>query len=224
MLLAWDTSTDEVTLALVDGAAVLGRRAGRGARRHAEALVPLLAELLSDAGIAGPELDALVVGVGPGAYTGLRVGLVTAQALEWTWGVPAVGACSLDAVAVRAVTEHAAACSAGVRVVTDAKRGQVFTATYDGSGQRQSGPTVGDPAAICSTDVPVVGSAVLRHREVCTSTLPEHSHADPDASWLARGVAGGLIERRDLTPLYLRQPDVTVGAGPKPVLQPGWAR
>lgn len=223
MLLAWDTSTDEVTLALVDDGAVLGQRVGRGARRHAEVLAPLLADLLSDAGVAGPELDALVVGVGPGAYTGLRVGLVTAQALQWTWGVQAVGACSLDAVAVRAVTEHAATCSDGVRVVTDAKRGQVFTATYDGSGRRRSGPAVGDPASICETDVPVVGSGVLHYREACTSALPDDSHADPDASWLARGVADGLIERRDLTPLYLRQPDVTLGAGAKAVLQPGRA-
>jgi hypothetical protein len=82
---------------------------------------------------------------------------------------------------------------------------------------------VGDPASICTTDVPVVGSAVLRYREACTSTLPDDSHADSDASWLARGVADGLIERRDLTPLYLRQPDVTLGAGAKPVLQPGRA-
>jgi tRNA threonylcarbamoyl adenosine modification protein YeaZ len=221
MLLAWDTSTDEVTLALVDGGDVLGQRAGRGARRHAEVLAPLVGELLSAAGITGPDLDALVVGVGPGAYTGLRVGLVTAHALAWTWGVSAVGACSLDAVAVRAVTEHGATCSDGVRVVTDARRGQVFTAAYDGSGRRRSGPTVGDPASICDADVPVVGSGVLRYPQWCTSTLPDDRHADPDAAWLARGVAEGLIEQRDLTPLYLRQPDVTVGAGAKPVLQPG---
>jgi len=222
MLLAWDTSTDEVTLALVDGGDVLGQRSGGGARRHAEVLAPLISELLVGAGIAGGDLDALVVGVGPGAYTGLRVGLVTAQVLAWTWGVDAVGACSLDAVAVRAVTEHPDACSHGVRVVADAKRGQVFAATYDASGRRRSGPAVGDPASLCAADVPVVGSAVLRYPQACTGVLPgADSHAVPDASWLARGVAEGLIERRGLTPLYLRQPDVTVGAGTKPVLQPG---
>lgn len=222
MLLAWDTSTDDVSLALVDGDDVLARRSGSGARRHAEVLTPLIGEVLDAAGVTGPDLDALVVGVGPGAYTGLRVGLVTAQTLAWTWGVDAVGACSLDAVAVRAVVEHPAACAHGLRVVADAKRGQVFAADYDGSGRRRSGPVVGEPASLCAADVPLVGSAVGRYPEACADVLSDEDvHAAPDASWLARGVAAGLVERLALTPLYLRQPDVTVSARAKPVLQPG---
>ena len=221
MLLAWDTSTDEVTLALVDDDRVIGERRGHGARRHAEVLTPLISELLAEAGAHGPDLSALVVGVGPGADTGLRVGLVTAQTLAWTWGVEAVGACSLDAVAVRTVAQHASACTDGVRVVADARRGQVFAATYDASGRLRSGPVVGDPASLCASDVPVVGSAVLRYPQACASTLPDDSHAAPQAAWLARGVVAGLIGRRGLVPLYLRQPDVTMGAGAKPVLQPG---
>lgn len=222
MLLAWDTSTDQVTLALVDRDDVLAQRSGSGARRHAEVLTPLISELLSAAGVAGPDLEALVVGVGPGAYTGLRVGLVTAQTLAWTWGVDAVGVCSLDAVAVRAAVEHHAACAHGLRVVVDAGRGQVFAADYDGAGRRRSGPVVGEPASLCAAEVPVVGSAALRYPEACADVLPDEDvHSAPDASWLARGVAAGLIERRALTPLYLRQPDVTVGPRAKPVLQPG---
>jgi tRNA A37 threonylcarbamoyladenosine modification protein TsaB len=108
-----------------------------------------------------------------------------------------------------------------VAVILDAKRGQVFAATYDASGRRRSGPVVGDPALLCAADVHVVGPAVLRYPQACASTLPDESHAAPQAGWLARGMVEGLIERRSLTPLYLRQPDVTMGAGAKPVLQPG---
>ncbi|MGA7690651.1 MAG: tRNA (adenosine(37)-N6)-threonylcarbamoyltransferase complex dimerization subunit type 1 TsaB [Jiangellales bacterium] len=226
MLLAWDTSTDVVTVALHDGTAVVGHRTGSGARRHAEVLTPLVAGLLSDAQMKGTELDGLAVGVGPGAYTGLRVGLVTAQALALAWGVPVRGACSLDALAVQAVAEHPHRYPGGLLVLTDARRRQVFWARYNATGARVSGPAVDAPDAVATVasaggGVPAVGSGAAAHRGLFPSAL-EPSH--PDAAWLAQGLSDGTVNALPVEPLYLRQPDVTVGAGVKPVLQPGRLR
>ena len=222
MLLAWDTSTDVVTVALVDGAEVLGRRTGSGTRRHAEVLGPLIHEILSESGMGGPDLDAVAVGAGPGAFTGLRVGLVTARTLAWTWGVQAVGACSLDAVAVRAAAEHPDACTDGVVVVADAQRAQVFFAAYDGRGRRLSEPRVGAARDVDAGTRPVVGTALRRYADAFDGQQLEP--AAPDAEWLARGLLTGVVEKRSTEPLYLRAPDVTVASGAKPVLQPGRGR
>jgi tRNA threonylcarbamoyl adenosine modification protein YeaZ len=223
VLLAWDTSTDVVTVALHDGTAVVGHRTGSGARRHAEVLTPLIASLLADAGIRGTDLDGLAVGVGPGAYTGLRVGLVTAEALALSWGIGVRGACSLDALAVQAVSESPRRYPDGLLVVTDARRRQVFWARYNADGARVSGPAVDAPnglsAAIPGTGtLPAVGSGAIAHRERFASTL-EPTH--PDAGWLAHGLAASTITALPVAPLYLRQPDVTTGSGPKSVLQTG---
>lgn len=226
MLLAWDTSTDVVTVALHDGTAVVGHRTGSGARRHAEVLTPLVVGLLSDAQMQGTELDGLAVGVGPGAYTGLRVGLVTAQALALAWGVPVRGGCSLDALAVQAVAEHPHRYPGGLLVVTDARRRQVFWARYNATGTRVSGPAVDTPDAVANLasagrGLPAVGSGAAAHRGLFPSAL-EPTH--PDAAWLAQGLTDGTVHALPVEPLYLRQPDVTMGAGAKPVLQPGRPR
>lgn len=224
MLLAWDTSTDVVTVALHDRTTVVGHRTGRGARRHAEVLTPLIASLLADAQMQGSDLDYLAVGVGPGAYTGLRVGLVTAEALGLAWGVPVRGACSLDALAAQAVAEHPHRYPDGLLVVTDARRRQVFWARYNVDGARVSGPAVDTPDAVAaqtSVGLPAVGSGAAAHRELFPSAL-EPTH--PDAGWLAQGLTNGTVTPLPVVPLYLRQPDVTVPAGAKPVLQPGRPR
>jgi len=220
VLLAWDTSTDVVTVALYDGTAVVGHRTGSGTRRHAEVLTPLVASLLADAQMQGTDLDGLVVGVGPGAYTGLRVGLVTAQALALAWGVAVRGACSLDALAGQAVGEHPHRYADGLLVVSDARRRQVFWARYNAAGVRVSGPSVDRPdvvAAQASAALPVVGSGAAAHRDLFPSAL-EPTH--PDAAWLAHGLTEGTVTALPVEPLYLRQPDVTLSAGAKPVLQP----
>lgn len=221
MLLAWDTSSDRVTVALHDGNRVVGHRTGVGARRHAEVLTPLVGQVLADAGVDGRDLAAIVVGVGPGAYTGLRVGLVTAQALGASWAVPVRGGCSLDVLAFQAVHEHERRCVDGLLVVTEGGRRQVFWARYTAQGVRVSGPTVSAPADVEHRGMPCVGSGALAHRELFPAAL-EPSH--PDAGWLARGMVDGRIAEQPVAPLYLRQPDVTVAATVKPVLQPSRER
>lgn len=217
MLLALDTATDVVTVAVCDATGVRGHRAGTGPRRHAEVLAPLVAGALADAGVRGPDLEAVWVGVGPGAYTGLRVGVATAQVLAAVWDVAVHGACSLDALAVQAVHEHPARCADGVLVVTDARRRQVFWARYSGAGVRLDGPTVDAPADVPYRTMPSVGSGALAHPELFPVALPP---ATPDAAWLARGALAGTICALVVQPLYLRRPDVTTGSRPKTVLQP----
>jgi tRNA threonylcarbamoyl adenosine modification protein YeaZ len=221
VLLAWDTATDVVTVAVHGEGQVLAHRTGTGTRRHAEVLTPLICDALGAVGARGHDLTEIVAGSGPGAYTGLRVGLVTAQALSLAWGIPAYGVCSLDALAVQAVREHPRRYPDGVLVVTDARRNQVFWARYDGSGSRRAGPSVSAPESVPGGDGPCVGSGALAHREIFPRALePSRS----DAGWLAAGVAAGVIARGPLLPLYLRQPDVTLPAGAKPVLQRTAAR
>lgn len=213
--MAFDTSTDVVSVALHDGSGVVAHRVGRGARRHAEMLSPLVGEVLAEAGVGGPDLDGIGVGVGPGAYTGLRVGLVTAQALGLAWAVDVSGACSLDAIAVQAVAEQPGRLPDGLLVVSDARRRQVFWARYTGQGLRVAGPTVSSPDAVPDRHLPAFGAGALAHPGVfATADEP----ALPDAGWLAQGLVDGRISPLPVVPLYLRQPDVTP-AGAKSVLQ-----
>jgi tRNA threonylcarbamoyl adenosine modification protein YeaZ len=216
VLLALDTATGAVTLAVHDGERVRARAGSIEPRRHAEVLTPLVAVVLAEADVAGPALAEIVVGVGPGAYTGLRVGLATAAALGLAWGVPVTGACTLDALAAEAAATSTT--PDGLLVVTDARRSQVFWARYDAAGVRRHGPAVAGPAAVPEPHLPAVGAGALAHPEVFTDPRrPEH----PDAGWLAGGVLAGTVARLPVEPIYLRRPDVSVPGAPKPVLQRG---
>lgn len=221
MLLAFDTSTDVVTVALHDRSRVVGHRTGSGSRRHAEVLAPLVASLLGEAGIAGRDLEGICVGVGPGAYTGLRVGLVTAQTLALAWSVPVTGGCSLDALAVQAHDEHATHLAGGFVVVLDARRRQVFWARYTADARRVAGPQVGVCDAVPARHLPAIGSGALANHELFDDAREPSS---PDAGWLAAGIVDGRIAAQPVEALYLREPDVTVASGVKAVLQPGGTR
>jgi tRNA threonylcarbamoyladenosine biosynthesis protein TsaB len=221
VLLAFDTSTDVVTVALHDGTHVVAHRRGSGVRRHAEVLTPLVADALGEAKISGRDLDGIAVGVGPGAYTGLRVGLVTAQALGLAWSVPVMGACSLDAMAVQAQREHGPHVGDGVLAVTDARRRQVFWARYTEDARRLAGPAVGPADAVPARHLLAVGSGALANAHLFADV---REPSGPDAGWLADGLLTGRIAAQPVEAVYLREPDVTVAAGAKPVLQPGRPR
>jgi tRNA threonylcarbamoyl adenosine modification protein YeaZ len=202
VLLALDTATPAVSVALHDGAGVCARRQGAQGRRHAEVVTAMVAEVLLEAGVAGPSLDAVVVGVGPGAYTGLRVGIATAAVLGLAWEVAVRGACSLDALAEQAAVDDE------LLVVTDARRSQVFWARYV-ERRRVEGPLVAVPSDVPGRGLLAVGEGALAHPAAFPGARgPLH----PDAASLAGGVLAGRIEVLPLQPLYLRQPDVTPAA------------
>ncbi|GAA3816964.1 tRNA (adenosine(37)-N6)-threonylcarbamoyltransferase complex dimerization subunit type 1 TsaB [Nocardioides panacisoli] len=220
MLLAFDTSSPTVTVAVHDGTDVVAELVSDAAMRHGEQLMPLVRDALAQAGLAPRDVTAVAVGAGPGPFTGLRVGLVTARTLGHALSIPVYGACSLDVLAVEAVATGTVGAVGAVGAVggaflvaTDARRREVYLASYDERGTRLEGPTVSRPADAASTG-PVVGEGAALY--------PDHypdgrQPLRPSAGWLARAVAGEHVELIDPEPLYLRRPDAEIPRAPKPV-------
>ena len=106
LVVGFDTATPAVSVAVHDGERVVAEASAADGRRHGELLMPMIAKVLADAGVSRTDLTAVAVGVGPGPYTGLRVGVVTARVLGSVLGIPVHGVCSLDVIAA-AVTPPA---------------------------------------------------------------------------------------------------------------------
>ena len=209
LLLGLDTATPAVTVAVCDDARVLSESTAPDDRRHGELLAPAIEAVLLDAGVTSRDLGAIAVGVGPGPFTGLRVGLVTARMLGAVLQVPVHGVCTLDALAL------AAGIAGPFRVATDARRKEVYWAAYDGSAGlvRVDGPHVSRPAEV-SWDGPVVGPAPQLYPE----DFPDgRGPLRPSGAAICRWVAEGH-PTLDPVPLYLRRPDATEPSPRKTVL------
>jgi tRNA threonylcarbamoyl adenosine modification protein YeaZ len=211
LVLAFDTATPAVTAALHDGARVLAESTTIDARRHGELLAPTIETVLSEAGASLRDVTAIVAGSGPGPYTGLRVGLMTAQALATTLGVPAYGICSLDAVA------YGSGLDGPFIAATDARRKEVFWARYADSRTRIDGPFVDRPADVPLAGLPVVGAGAALYPDVLgESSAPPYPYAGSLAALAAERLAAGtsLDQPR---PIYLRRPDAVAPGAPKRV-------
>jgi len=202
LVLALDTATPAVTAGVVELSAQRcvprSARVTHDARKHAELLMPGIVAACDEAGVALAELAAVVTGAGPGPFTGLRVGMVTAAALGDALGVPVHGVCSLDAIA------HGLG---AVVVVTDARRREVYWAAYDADGLRTHGPHVDAPAALVDR-LPDVPAAAGASAEV--TGLPVIGPAAPTPVGLVAVAADALragVVPGPLEPLYLRRPD-----------------
>jgi tRNA threonylcarbamoyl adenosine modification protein YeaZ len=183
--------------------------------RHGEQLAPLVAGVLERAGIVRQDLTAIGVGVGPGPFTGLRVGLVTARTLGFVLEIPVYGVCTLDVLAVEAV--ETAAVDGDFAVATDARRKEVYLATYDAEGGRLDGPVVDKPAVLAAglaAGLPVAGQGPLLYPEAFPDAVRP---SRPSAGWLAHAIAEERAELLDPEPLYLRRPDAAAPHAPKPV-------
>jgi tRNA threonylcarbamoyladenosine biosynthesis protein TsaB len=213
LILALDTSTPAVTVAVYDGNDVLADVATVDARRHAELVAPSVVDVLDRAGADRRDLTAIAVGVGPGPFTGLRIGLMTARTLGTVLEVPVHGVCSLDVIAAEAAVDGRSV------VVSDARRKEVYWAAYD-DGRRVEGPMVVKPAEV-ATGVPAAGAgAVLYPNEFTSPRAPEY----PSASVLAAAVVAGTVEILPPDPLYLRRPDAAPPGQRKSVLTAGGPR
>lgn len=224
LLLALDTSTSAITVALHDGERI--RAASHvDVRGHAERLAPLIRSVLSEAGRQPGELTHVVAGEGPGPFTGLRVGLVTAETLAYAARARYAGVCSLDALAAAAVAKGTVGAGEFL-VATDARRKEVYWATYALDGEdrgrngeahpagalrRREGPAVIRPADLPEAvrSLPAVG----RGAHLYPDLLPRGvGPLDVDAEHLAalalaRLENGTLDVRERAAPLYLRRPD-----------------
>jgi tRNA threonylcarbamoyl adenosine modification protein YeaZ len=201
VLLAFDTATPFVTVALHDGEDVVAEARSQQRMKHGEQLAPLIEDVMALAGIVRQDLTALAVGTGPGPFTGLRVGLVTARTLSLVLEIPAYGVCSLDAIALEAAAGLGG--TTDFVVATDARRKEVYLAAYDEQGTRLSGPVVDKPVNV-ATDLPVAGEgAVLYPQAFGRAVAPEL----PSAAWLATAVVEERVELTDAEPRYLRRPD-----------------
>jgi tRNA threonylcarbamoyl adenosine modification protein YeaZ len=184
-VLAIDTATPAViagVLSREDSGRIveLAQRICVDVRAHAELLTPNVIAALTDACVSMSAIDAVVVGCGPGPFTGLRVGMATAAAYGHALNVPVFGVCSLDAIGGQTRGE--------VLVITDARRREVYWARYR-DGVRTDGPGVDAQA-----DVPVGGAELV-------------AFAQPSPAGLVAAVADWEAEPLPLIPLYLRRPD-----------------
>jgi tRNA threonylcarbamoyladenosine biosynthesis protein TsaB len=215
MLLTFDTATPLVTVALHDGDDVVLELVSERPLQHGEQLAPLIDRALRETGLVPQDLTAIGVGVGPGPFTGLRVGLVTARTLGFTLDVPVYGVCTLDVLAIEGVDTSAVGNEGDGEfvVATDARRKEVYLAAYDGDGERLEGPVVGRPVDL-ATDRPVVGEGAVLYPEA----FPHRAGpTQPSAGWLARVIAEERAELHDPEPLYLRRPDAATPGTPKRV-------
>jgi len=188
LILAFDTATNVATSALVDDGEVLGERVSR-----AQTLLEDVDALLRQGGAHPRDLDALAVGIGPGSFTGLRIGLAAARGLALSLGLRGAGVSTLDALAAGAP---------GALPVIDAKRKEVFT-LVDGE------PAVLPPAEVRGTLC--VGDGAVRYRELLEASGCEIP-ADDDDRHLPRArfhaqLACDLTDVDAIEPLYLRVPD-----------------
>ena len=209
VLLAFDTATPRVTVALHDGERVVAEYVAGESMRHGEMLAPGIADVLQQAGAMSQDVTAVAVGVGPGPFTGLRVGLVTARTMALALQIPVYGVCTLDVLAAEAV-------DAGLSdflVATDARRKEVYLAAY-ADGQRVAGPDVVKPAD-ATTDRIVVGRGARLYPEAFPNAAGPEA---PSAAVMCDVVVGERYELLDPDPLYLRRPDAAAAHQPKKVL------
>lgn len=238
LVLALDTATPSSTAALVevsaDGLAGVAERRTVDPRAHGEKLAPEIAAVLAGAGRRPRDLTAIVAGLGPGPFTGLRVGLATAASMGQALGVPTYGVCSLDALG-------RAAGPGRVLIATDARRREVYFATF-ADGVRVSGPAVARPADVAALVRGVTGGGLLpagpadpsmtglvdraagegavTYGDLFGVPVEEHLLYPPGVALVA--LAADRVREAApsevLTPLYLRRPDAVEPSARKPVL------
>lgn len=197
LVLAIDTATPAVTAGVVrlDGFVTMAQRVTVDARAHAERLTPNVLAALADTALSMSELDAVVVGCGPGPFTGLRVGMATAAAYGHALQIPVYGVCSLDPIGGQT--------SGDTLVVTDARRREVYWARYR-DGVRTAGPAVNAPADVDPGPARAVAGSP---EHAALFGLPRCEPVYPTPAGLVGAVREWSDNPPPLMPLYLRRPD-----------------
>jgi tRNA threonylcarbamoyladenosine biosynthesis protein TsaB len=223
LILGIETATARVGCAVGGHEGVLALFEVTRGRRHAEILAPAVQSALAHADVGIDEISCIAVDVGPGLFTGMRVGIATAKSLAHALRVPTIGISSLDLLAFP--LRHS---RRTIAAVIDARRGEVYSALYravPGGLQRLTPPAVGSADDLAaeiearSEDVLFVGDGALRYRQVL-GRVRRAEMADP---WLAHPSAAPLVQLAharalreewvnhwELEPLYLRKPDAEI--------------
>ena len=205
MILAIDTSAG-TSIAVVDGDTVLAERSTADTMRHAEVIGEMIQSCLDEAGVRANQITHVAAGMGPGPFTGLRVGIAAAYAFSFGSGAQLLPMVSHAAIALQTLADQPAA---AVQVVTDARRKEVYVSEY--SGLDEGGcPTL------------VAGPDLAKPDDVAPFTGLRVDATEVSAAWLGRLAhrmltAGHAFPEADA--LYLRSPDVTLSNGPKRVVQ-----
>ncbi|OQM74831.1 tRNA (adenosine(37)-N6)-threonylcarbamoyltransferase complex dimerization subunit type 1 TsaB [Manganibacter manganicus] len=217
MILAIDCSASLCAACIYDERA--GRELGRNVldlgKGHAEHLLVVIAEALTAAGIAYADLSAIAVSVGPGSFTGVRVGVATARGLALALNIPAIGVTTLEALASEARESFA---GRAVLAAMDGGRGEIHAALYDANGSERVAPavlTLDDAIAAAGDLSPVlVGTAAQAIAEAAVVDLDIASQAaTADIAVYARVAAGKGSDGEKPRPVYLREADAKPQAG-----------
>ncbi|MDX9859353.1 MAG: tRNA (adenosine(37)-N6)-threonylcarbamoyltransferase complex dimerization subunit type 1 TsaB [Rhodospirillales bacterium] len=220
-LLALDTATAACSVAIWDDGSIRAWQFSPMMRGQSEALMPMVVAVLAEAGLAFADLDGVAATVGPGAFTGLRIGLAAARAMALAAGLPCLGVTTLEAVAANA--SEAERHGAALLVVLDAKRADVYAQVFSAAFLPLSEPQAVLPAAlpglVPAGPVVVVGDAAARAVEALAvagiEARPSAGAGIPDAAQVAAIAAARHLAGRPALapePLYLRAPDVTLSA------------
>lgn len=215
LLLAIDTSANASAALLCSRGTVievLGSFTSERGNDHSEVLAQAIESLLADA--SGQRPEAIAVGVGPGPFTGLRVGLATARTLGFAWDVPVHGVVSLDAIALEAAADNP---ETDFVVAIDARRKELYWARYSSSGLLIDGPHVSVAEELPSLPVYGAGAGLYAERLVASgaTVVAEFADAHPGAVALGTRALRALasVEALEGTePLYLRESDAKVPA------------
>ena len=208
LVLALETSTPQTSVALVTEQGVIASVVRSWTHGHAEIVAPTVEHLLRWSEVDLGQVGGVAVGLGPGLFTGLRVGVVTARVLASVAGVELRGVCSLDVLAAQFARQSP---PSDFVVATDARRREVYWAAYHPDGRRRTGPAVSPPADVPRR--PAVGPAV--------DLYPDHLLATPGPRALDPGmlaVRGPGLPDAGREPLYLRRPDAAEPTRRKSVL------
>ena len=189
IILAIETSSEMASCALLSGATLLSREAS-GVRTHSQSILPLVQELLAEAGIALAQCDAIAFGAGPGSFTGVRTACGIAQGLAWGAGLPVVAVVTLDAMALACARQSGAI---DVLAVLDARMGEVYWAQYSG-GQRVAGPALCAPGQV----VPLPAQGPLT---ACGNGLSAYPDALAGAAFAQGALSAIMPHAREIAPL-----------------------
>lgn len=225
MILGIETAVEHVGVALGDHRGIRAESMLASDRRHAESLTPMISFVMKQAEVEMADLSAIAVDVGPGLFTGMRVGMAAAQSIAWTLELPMVPVCSLDAVAMNAAWSDDL-----VAASLDARRGEVYWAIYRMRGLGQEPQRLTEPVVTSPEDLAIhladraeaitcVGSGFVRHHEYfdgapwanmtgVDAQFPTAQHVVTLATH--RVAADDTMTASTIVPMYLRAPDAEI--------------